>query len=171
MSYHRSWISSYFHFYLDMKIWIPSSTKKVKTSQTLRRNAEQPTSGVAEVIGCWKDNFRFWTSANTKLISQAFLLKLQISVWSWGSSTTLLSLRQANKWENVITRNNHNLQFQKLFQNRCILFCNFSAQPELSTIQLCKDCLVSETRALHQHAPWKRWVGCCIPLFLICKCF
>lgn len=32
-------------------------SKKIKTSQTFAGNAEQPTSGVTEVIGCWKENF------------------------------------------------------------------------------------------------------------------
>lgn len=94
--------------------------KEVRTSQKLTGNAEQPTSGVTEVISRGKKTSAFWTSANTKLISQVFLLKQQLSVWSWGSSNALLSLRQASKWENLIINDNHNLQSQKLFQNRCI---------------------------------------------------
>lgn len=59
----------------------------------------------------------------------------------------VLGLRQTRKWEHLIIINNHKLQSQELFQNRYKLFCNFSAQPELSMIWLHKDCLVSETRA------------------------
>lgn len=32
-------------------------SKKIKTSQKFTGNAEQPTSGVTEVIRCWKENF------------------------------------------------------------------------------------------------------------------
>lgn len=32
-------------------------SKKVRTSQTFTGNAEQPTSGVTEAVGCWKEYF------------------------------------------------------------------------------------------------------------------
>lgn len=154
-----------------MKIWIPSSTKKLGPHNHSQQMQNNLILVLLRSSAVGKKTSVFWTSANTKLISQVFLLKLQIPVWSWGSSTALLSLRQASKWENLTINNNHNLQSRKLFQNRCILFCNFSSQPALTIIWLCKDCLVSETRALHQHAPWKRQVSSHISLFPICKCF
>lgn len=57
------------------------------------------------------------------------LLQPQRYVWSWGSSTGLLSLRRASKWENLIITNDHHLQSRKLLQSRYTLVCNFSAEP------------------------------------------
>lgn len=71
-------------------------SKKVRTSQTFTGNAEQPTSGVTEAIGCWKENF-----------SILDLRKYQTDFPSFHSKTAKVRweleffnrLRQASKWD------------------------------------------------------------------------
>lgn len=89
------------------------------------------------------------------------LLQPQRYVWSWGSSTGLLSLRRASKWENLIITNDHHLQSRKLLQSRYTLVCNFSAEPVVNDTVVC---LVSETGALDQHARCKRQGSFCFSL-------